>query len=1127
MQRLQSITGLCVLAAALSGAGAYGQQDVFSTAIGGGPSQMPAVDANISQPIAIAFDGAGNYYIAAYNQHRVFKVDAGGTLTAFAGTGISGYAGDGVPGGAAQALLKGPVGLAADASGNVYVADYDACVIRRVDATNTITTIAGVSGSCNYNGDGAPATTFHLYNPWGIALDSAGNLLIADYDNCRVRSLALASGAIGTIAGTGTCTSTGDGGSATLATLNHPSGVAADNSGNVYIADTLGYRIREVTAADGNIRTIAGTGTNGFSGDGGPATAAKIGQVYGALMVDSAGATVTFGESNNERIRQFATGGIIGTVAGKGSGGFCGDGGPAMQACFNQPQGLAAGAGGAIYLCDRYNNRVRSFMPGGNIGTAAGNGKDTIPTPVSGIPPRGVVLNDPWGIWQDPSGNVYVSDTTNCMVRVWVRASNVVNIFAGTGVCGAAAGDGGPATSAQMNQTYGIAGDTAGNVYIADTLNHVIRKVDPAGTITTFAGQPGLPGFSGDGGAPASAKLRNPYGVYVDAQNNVYISDTNNHAIRKVAGGVITTVAGIGGSAGSVGDGTPAVTSKLNAPNGVSKDAAGNLYIADTNNCRIRAVNPTTGIINTVAGTGSCGFTGDGPATQEGINRPNAVLADANGNLFIVDTNNERVRWVDPSGNMTTIAGNGTAGYTGDGAQAFLGEMYFPGGIAADAAGNLLVTDQNNLRVRGISAFPALNTSASSLGFGLITLGSASTPQNVTLSAVGPVTIGSLTTSGDFGEYDNCGTGLANGKTCKVFVTFKPKGAGPRSGSLTVQHNGYFNPSTAIALSGTGSAMQITGNPVVFDNQPSRTVSAAKTITLTNKGTSGITMGNLALTETTDFAISARTCPQSGQVLAAAASCTVSMVFKPQSTGVKKGALVINDSDPGTPQVVGVTGTGISNVTLSPATVTFPAQSVGTTTPAGNAIKVTLTNNTAASITLRNPALTITGPFSKLNATSCTNGLAIPPAGTCLIYLLFTPVSVGYATGTLAVADTDATSPQTAALAGTGTAVQFNPAALDFGTSPVGRQVSSTVTITNVGLTTVTFTAWSITGPNAADFTTNSTNPPCSGLLAPAAACTFTMYFTPSIKAAETARFLVYDSSTASPQALPLTGTGQ
>jgi hypothetical protein len=126
MQRLQSITGLCVLAAALSAAGAYGQQDVFSTAIGGGPSQMPAVDANISQPIAIAFDGAGNYYIAAYNQHRVFKVDAGGTLTAFAGTGISGYAGDGVPGGAAQALLKGPVGLAADASGNVYVADYDA-----------------------------------------------------------------------------------------------------------------------------------------------------------------------------------------------------------------------------------------------------------------------------------------------------------------------------------------------------------------------------------------------------------------------------------------------------------------------------------------------------------------------------------------------------------------------------------------------------------------------------------------------------------------------------------------------------------------------------------------------------------------------------------------------------------------------------------------------------------------------------------------------------------------------------------------------------------------------------------------------------------------------------------------
>jgi hypothetical protein len=313
----------------------------------------------------------------------------------------------------------------------------------------------------------------------------------------------------------------------------------------------------------------------------------------------------------------------------------------------------------------------------------------------------------------------------------------------------------------------------------------------------------------------------------------------------------------------------------------------------------------------------------------------------------------------------------------------------------------------------------------------------------------------------------------------------------------------------------------------VFDNQASKTVSAAKSITLTNKGTSGITMGNLALTETTDFAISAKTCPASGQVLAAAASCTISMVFKPQSTGVKKGALVINDSDPSTPQIVGVTGTGISNVNLSPATVTFPAQPVGTTTATNNAIKVTLTNNTTASITLRNPAISITGPFSKLNATSCTNSLVIPAAGTCLIYLVFTPASVGYVTGTLTVADTDATSPQTVSLAGTGTGIQFNPSTLDFGTSTVGRQVSSTVTITNVGLTNITFTAWSITGPNAADFTTSSLNPPCSGLLAPAAACTFTMYFTPSVAAAETASFLVYDTSSGSPQTLPLTGTGQ
>lgn len=354
------------------------QQDIISTAMGGGPNNMPAIDANVSDPIGIALDSAGNYYVATFAGHRVFKVSSAGTLTVFAGTGISGYAGDGVVGGATSALLNGPTGIARDGAGNVYIADYTSCVIRKVDTSGTITTIAGTAGSCNYNGDGSPATSFHLNSPYGIGLDQSGNLFIADYGNCRVRKLVLSSNTISTYAGTGSCSYSGDGGSAVSATVRNPAGVAADNAGNVYIADTLNYRIREVTVSNGLINTVAGIGTNGFSGDSGPATAAKIGAVYAGITVDGAGTTVTITENNNERVRQFTLGGNIFTIAGKGTAGFCGDTGAALQACFNGIQGVAIG-GSNIYVADRNNNRVRLFTNGGIINTVAGTAATPFP----------------------------------------------------------------------------------------------------------------------------------------------------------------------------------------------------------------------------------------------------------------------------------------------------------------------------------------------------------------------------------------------------------------------------------------------------------------------------------------------------------------------------------------------------------------------------------------------------------------------------------------------------------------------------------------------------------------------------------------------------------------------------
>jgi hypothetical protein len=473
---------------------------------------------------------------------------------------------------------------------------------------------------------------------------------------------------------------------------------------------------------------------------------------------------------------------------------------------------------------------------------------------------------------------------------------------------------------------------------------------------------------------------------------------------------------------------------------------------------------------------------------------------------------------------MTTIAGNGTAGLTGDGGPATSAELAYPNGITQDALGNFLVGDGNNDRIREITAFAALNSSTSSLDFGLVTIGATGTPQTVTLSALGSLTISNISITGPFTEYDNCGTGLSNAATCTMYVLFKPTAAGTETGAITIEDNGFFSDTTTISLEGTGSAVSVTGGPLLFGSQAVKTTSAPKTVTVTNKSTAAVTMGAVALNET-DFAIAANRCPASGSTLAAGASCTISVVFKPKTTGAKKGALIIQDSDPSSPQIVGMTGTGTSLVVLTPNSVNFPPQPVGV---ASGPTKITLTNNTAALLTLGSPALSVTGPFSVFTGiTTCTNNLAIAAGGTCVIYLEFTPTSVGYPTGTLSVFDNDATSPQSVALSGTGTGVEFTPSSVNLGTSTVGHQVSSTVTLTNVGTSTIIFTAEIITGPNSGDFSTNNGDPPCKGSLAPGAPCIFTVYFTPSIVGSESAIYQVYDTSTGSPQSLPLTGTGQ
>jgi hypothetical protein len=1128
-----TIFSAVMLATVLVSLPALAQQDIITTVIGGGPNGVPALDANLYNPQGVAVDASGNYYIASFNQHRVFKVSTTGTLTVLAGSGVQGYSGDGVVGGAANASLYHPYAVALDSTGNVYIADEYNCVVRRVDTANTITTIAGTAGQCTYSGDGGKGTAADLYYPSGVATDGT-NLYIGDNNNCRVRKVVLSTDIITTYAGTGTCGYSGDGGAANTAELYTPTGVAVDSTGNLFIADTTNCVVREVAKTSQKISTVAGNHTCGYSGDGALATAAELNQFH-ALSVNSGGTVVTVADYNNQRIRQFTIGGNINTVAGNGtacSGSTaCGEGGIATSAELYYPDGIAQTSGGTYYIGNNDNYVVDSFTVGGNLNVAAGNHSYNIETLVTGIPPSGVELNNPLGVAVDSTGDIYVNDSHNFIVRELVKSSNLVNIFAGDGTYGYL-GDGGPATSAELTYNYGVGKDSAGNVYIADSSNCLVRVVNSAGTISTFAGlvvtNPQC-GYSGDGGAATSAKLYQPYGIAIDSKNSVYITDISEHVVRRVTGGIITTIAGIGGLSGYSGDGGPASSALLNAPEAVAVDPAGNVFIADTNNCRIREINALTGIINTVAGDGSCSFTGDGLAISNGVEYPQGVAVDANDNLFIGDYAN-RVRWVSPAGILTTVAGNGTAGYTGDGILATTAELYTPTGIALDSSGNILVGDYNNGRVREISAFSSLSTNTGNVSFGLTSVGSTSTPQTVLVSAYGPVTIANISTSTNYSEADDCPASLTNGQTCSMYVYFVPTASGTLPGIVTINTNGFFNQVNTISTTGSGSAISLTGAPLSFGNQLVKTTSTAKTVTVKNNGTTAVKMGSISLTETTDFTLSANTCPASGTNLNAGSTCTISVTFGPKSTGAKHGSVVINDSDPSSPQLIGVSGTGTSNVSLSPASVSFATTAVGVSSLA---TKITVTNNTGVSITLGNPALTVTAPFNIATATTtCTNSLVIAASGTCVISVTFKPTVVGFAQGTVSIADSDVTSPQSVALQGYGTGIKFTPSTVNFGTVTRGSQVSSTVTITNVGKTNVYFTGAELSGTNSADFSDNyNDSPPCnnyiSNPLLPNGTCQITVYFIPSKVGAENGSYKVFDNTVGSPQVLTLTGKGQ
>jgi predicted phage tail protein/sugar lactone lactonase YvrE len=552
-------------------------------------------------------------------------------------------------------------------------------------AANDITTVAGRPDS----GDGGPATSALVHQPRDVAVDAAGNVYVADTSNHRIRRVST-TGAITTVAGNGTSGFSGDGGPATSAQLRFPEGVWVDAGGDLYIADTGNHRVRKVDTS-GVISTVAGTGTAGFSGDGGPATAA---QLNGPRDITTGGANLYIVDGLNHRIRRVTIAGTISTFAGNGVEGYAGDGGAATSARLNDPSGVAYDTVTSnLLVSDTDNHRVRVIGPSGNISTFIGTG-----APGDTVHPRNKAqLDSPQRIALG-SGGLYIADTGNDRVRFISFSGGNLDNAAGNGTAGFS-GDGGSATSAQLRGPTGVAFN-AGAFFVADTENHRVRRATFGGTISTYAGRNH---FGGDGGAATDAALNRPYGLGTDNAGNLFIADTENHRVRRLSGGIITTIGG-SGTPGFSGDGGSATSAQLNSPYDVAADPAGNVYVADTLNHRVRKID-AGGTITTVAGTGAPGFSGDGgPANLAQLHHPVGLELDAAGNLYIADFDNHRIRRVTPGGTITTVAGNGTGSYCGDGGSATAACLENPTDAEVDDDGSIYIADYGNSRVRKVTA---------------------------------------------------------------------------------------------------------------------------------------------------------------------------------------------------------------------------------------------------------------------------------------------------------------------------------------------------------------------------------------------------------------------------------------
>lgn len=707
----------CLIAACT---GAYSQPYHFNTieAYANRSSDGTNRSARFALPFGIATDQAGSLYVADYYNHTIRRLSPSGTnwvVSTLAGR--AGYAGT-ADGTNSDALFNAPAGVAVDNSTNIYVADSDNHTVRKIapEGTNwVVSTLAGWPGHSGGSDGASNAARFCV--PSGIALGSGGVLYVADTLNSTIRRMTPMgdSWVVSTLAGFAGASGTADG-TGNEARFTHPTSVAVDGTGRIYVADSDNYTIRRITQNGSSwvVSTLAGSvGTSGS--DDGTNDIARFGDPQG-ISVDSAGVVyVVEGQTNTvRRITQVGTDWVVTTLAGLAGSAGATDG-TNNTARFNCPKGVAAAAQGKLFIADTYNDTIRQItIFGTNAVTKTLAG---LPLAQNATPP----LSQPSGLAVDNAGCLYLADAGTHTIRKFTRFGTRWEIATLAGLPGGYGSADGTNGTARFAYPRGIALDSAGILYMADTGNHTIRRVVQAGTnwvVTTVAGVPGS--FGTADGTNSAARFNAPYDITVDTAGNLFVADSVNNAIRKITpvgtNWVTRTIAGVAGpAAAGYADGTNSAA-RFDYPQSLVADAAGALYVADTWNRAIRKIAPvgTNWVTSTIAGLGgmfSSPGSADGTNDTARFYYPRGIALGAATTLFVVDSGNANIRKITPVGTnwvVSTLAGlariNGMADGTGTEAR-----FNNPGEIAVDMLGNAYVADTSNNAIRAGQPVPSLN----------------------------------------------------------------------------------------------------------------------------------------------------------------------------------------------------------------------------------------------------------------------------------------------------------------------------------------------------------------------------------------------------------------------------------